>query len=200
MDILAAVAFVIVVAIIIVPVPKEVLDILLTLNITFSLIILLTTLFISDTRHLSIFPSLLLTATLFRLALNISSTRLILTNADAGKVIDAFGKIVVGNNFVVGLVIFVIITVVQFVVITNGAGRIAEVAARFTLDALPGKQMSIDADLNSGLIDEDTARARRKELQKEADFYGAMDGASKFVRGDAIAGIVIVLINILGGL
>ena len=136
----------------------------------------------------------------FRLALNISSTRLILSRADAGRVIQAFGQFVVGGNYVVGLVIFVIITVIQFVVITNGAGRIAEVAARFTLDALPGKQMSIDADFNAGLIDEGTARQKRKELQREADFFGAMDGASKFVRGDAIAGIVIVLVNIIGGL
>lgn len=199
-DIAGAVAFVFIVAIIIIPVPPGVLDLLLTLNIACALLVLLTTLFTSDTRELHIFPSALLATTLFRLALNISSTRLILSQANAGKVIQAFGEFVVGGNLVVGLVIFFIITVVQFVVITSGAGRIAEVAARFTLDALPGKQMSIDADFNAGLINEDQARLRRRELQREADFYGAMDGASKFVRGDAVAGIVIVLINILGGL
>ncbi len=199
-DLLAAAAFIGIVVIIILPIPPGWLDILLVINISFSIITLLLTLFTTDTKELNIFPSVLLTATLFRLALNISSTRLILSQADAGKVIQAFGQYVVSNNYVVGLVIFVIITVIQFVVITNGAGRIAEVAARFTLDALPGKQMSIDADFNAGLIDEDAARQRRKDLQTEADFFGAMDGASKFVRGDAIAGIIIVLINIIGGL
>ena len=199
-DIIAAVAFIGMVVIIIIPVTPWLLDILLTLNIAFGLMVLLVTLFSSDTRELNIFSSILLTATLFRLALNISSTRLILSEADAGALIQAFGQFVVAGNYVVGMVVFVIITVVQFVVITNGAGRVAEVAARFTLDALPGKQMSIDADFNAGLIDEDTARMKRKEMQKEADFYGSMDGASKFVRGDAIAGIVIVLVNILGGL
>lgn len=199
-DIMAAVAFIAMVVIIIIPITTWMLDILLTLNIAFGLVILLVTLFATDTRELNIFPSVLLTATLFRLALNISSTRLILSQADAGSVVQAFGQFVVAGNYVVGMVVFIIITVVQFVVITNGAGRIAEVAARFTLDALPGKQMSIDADFNAGLIDEETARTKRKDLQKEADFYGSMDGASKFVRGDAIAGIVIVLINILGGL
>ncbi|MDI9457932.1 MAG: flagellar biosynthesis protein FlhA [Dethiobacteria bacterium] len=200
MDLVAAAAFIGIVVIMILPLPPGWLDILLVINISFSIITLLLTLFTTNTRELNIFPSVLLTATLFRLALNISSTRLILSRADAGKVIQAFGQFVVGGNYVVGLVIFVIITVIQFVVITNGAGRIAEVAARFTLDALPGKQMSIDADFNAGLIDEETARQKRKELQTEADFFGAMDGASKFVRGDAIAGIVIVLINIIGGL
>ncbi len=199
-DIIAAVAFIAMVVIIIIPISPWVLDILLTFNIAFALVFLLITLFSSDTRELNIFPSVLLTATLFRLALNISSTRLILSEASAGAVIQAFGQFVVAGNYVVGMVVFVIITVVQFVVITNGAGRVAEVAARFTLDALPGKQMSIDADFNAGLIDEETARSKRKEMQKEADFYGSMDGASKFVRGDAIAGIVIVLINIVGGL
>lgn len=199
-DILAAVAFIGMVVIIIIPVTTWMLDILLTLNIAFALVVLLVTLFATDTRELNIFPSILLTATLFRLALNISSTRLILSQADAGSVVQAFGQFVVAGNYVVGMVVFIIITVVQFVVITNGAGRIAEVAARFTLDAMPGKQMSIDADFNAGLIDEETARTKRKDIQKEADFYGSMDGASKFVRGDAIAGIVIVLINILGGL
>lgn len=200
MDLAAAVAFIGIVVIMILPLPPGWLDILLVINIALSIITLLLTLFTTNTRELNIFPSVLLTATLFRLALNISSTRLILSQADAGKVIQAFGQFVVGGNYVVGLVIFIIITVIQFVVITNGAGRIAEVAARFTLDALPGKQMSIDADFNAGLIDEETARQKRKELQTEADFFGAMDGASKFVRGDAIAGIIIVLINIIGGL
>jgi len=199
-DVLAAVAFIFMVVIIIIPITTWMLDILLTLNIAFGLIVLLVTLFATDTRELNIFPSVLLTATLFRLSLNISSTRLILSQADAGAVVAAFGQFVVAGNYVVGLVVFIIITVVQFVVITNGAGRIAEVAARFTLDAMPGKQMSIDADFNAGLIDEETARTKRRDIQKEADFYGSMDGASKFVRGDAIAGIVIVLINIIGGL
>ena len=200
MDIVVAVAFVFIVVIIIIPIRPIILDMLLVINITFSLIIILVSLFVTEILQLATFPSVLLIATLFRLALNISSTRLILTEAQAGWVIDAFGKFVVGGNYVVGLVIFIIITVVQFVVITSGAGRIAEVAARFTLDAMPGKQMSVDADFNAGLIDDDEARKRRRNLQREADFFGAMDGASKFVRGDAIAGIVIVLINILGGL
>lgn len=199
-DILAGVIFVAMVAIMIISISTALLDILLTLNIAFSLVVLLTTLFTTDTRQLNVFPSVLLSTTLLRLALNISSTRLILTQADAGQIIAAFGQVVIAGNYVVGMVIFLIITIVQFVVITNGSGRIAEVAARFTLDALPGKQMSIDADFNAGLIDEEGARRKRKELQKEADFYGAMDGASKFVRGDAIAGIVIVLINLIGGM
>ena len=200
MDILIAIAFVMVIAIIIIPIRPLLLDVLLVVNITFALIIVLVTLFTTEILQLATFPSVLLVATLFRLALNISSTRLILNEARAGDVINAFGQFVVGGNYVVGLIIFIIITVVQFVVITNGAGRIAEVAARFTLDAMPGKQMSVDADFNAGLIDEDEARNRRKKLQREADFFGAMDGASKFVRGDAIAGVVIVIINILGGL
>ena len=200
MDVLVAVAFVLLIGIIIIPIRPALLDILLIVNITFSLIIILVTLFITEILQLSTFPSVLLLSTMMRLALNISSTRLILTQARAGEVINSFGQFVVGGNYVVGLIIFIIITVVQFVVITNGAGRIAEVSARFTLDAMPGKQMSIDADLNAGLINEDQARDRRKKLQREADFFGAMDGASKFVRGDAIAGVVIVLVNILGGL
>ncbi len=147
----------------------------------------------------AVFPSLLLVATLFRLSLNVSSTRLVLTDGYAGKVIEAFGHFVIGGSLVVGLVIFVILTIIQFVVITNGAGRVAEVGARFTLDAMPGKQMAIDADLNAGLINEDQARKRRHEVTAEADFYGSMDGASKFVKGDAIAGIIITLINLIGG-
>ncbi len=200
MDIIIAIVFVIVIAIIIIPIRPLMLDILLVVNISFALVIILVTLFTTEILRLATFPSVLLVATLFRLALNISSTRLILNEARAGEVIQAFGQFVVGGNYVVGFIIFTIITVVQFVVITNGAGRIAEVAARFTLDAMPGKQMSVDADFNAGLIDENEARDRRKTLQREADFFGAMDGASKFVRGDAIAGVVIVLINILGGL
>ncbi len=200
MDIIIAIAFVMVIAIIIIPIRPLLLDVLLVVNITFALIVILVTLFTTDILQLATFPSVLLVATLFRLALNISSTRLILTEARAGDVINAFGQFVVGGNYVVGLIIFIIITVVQFVVITNGAGRVAEVAARFTLDSMPGKQMSIDADFNAGLIDEEEARTRRNKLQRESNFFGAMDGASKFVRGDAIAGVVIVLINILGGL
>lgn len=199
-DVIAALAFVFIIAIIIIPIRPGMLDVMLVINLTLALIIVLMTLFVTEVLQLSTFPSVLLVATLYRLSLNISSTRLILTEARAGDVINAFGEFVVGGNYVIGLVIFVIITVVQFVVITNGAGRIAEVAARFTLDAMPGKQMSIDADLNAGLIDEDEARARRNKIQREADFFGAMDGASKFVRGDAIAGVIIVLINIIGGL
>ncbi len=193
-------AFVLVIAIIVIPIHPLLLDILLVINITFSLIVILVTLFVTEILQLATFPSVLLVSTLFRLALNISSTRLILTEARAGEVINAFGVFVVGGNYIVGLIIFVIITLVQFVVITSGTGRISEVAARFTLDAMPGKQMSIDADFNAGLIGEEEARNKRRELQREADFFGAMDGASKFVRGDAIAGIVIVLINVLGGL
>ncbi|MDS1029543.1 flagellar biosynthesis protein FlhA [Bacillota bacterium LX-D] len=188
-----------IILIIIIPMPSAALDLLLSFNLTFSLVILLMTMFTNEPLQFSVFPTLLLVTTLMRLSLNISSTRLILGQAKAGKVIEAFGGFVVGENYVVGMVIFIIITVVQFVVITNGAGRVAEVAARFTLDAMPGKQMSIDADLNGGLITDAEARFRRKQLQLEADFFGAMDGASKFVKGDAIAGIVITLINIFGG-
>ncbi|HOV80419.1 MAG TPA: flagellar biosynthesis protein FlhA [Bacillota bacterium] len=188
-----------IVLLIIIPLTPGVLDVLLTLSITLGIVILLITMFTVEPLQFSVFPSLLLVTTLYRLALNISSTRLILGNAAAGKVIAAFGEFVVGGNYVVGMVVFIIITVIQFVVITNGAGRVAEVAARFTLDAMPGKQMSIDAEFNAGLISEAEARERRKRLQREADFFGAMDGASKFVRGDAIAGIVIIMVNILGG-
>ena len=173
---------------------------LLIINIAISLIVFLTTFFTTNILQLSVFPTLLLVTTLLRLSLNISSTRLILSAGQAGEVISAFGSFVIGGNYVVGLVIFIIITVIQFVVITNGAGRVAEVAARFTLDAMPGKQMAVDADLNAGLINDVQARTRRRDLQRESDFYGAMDGASKFVKGDAIAGIVITLINIFGGL
>jgi len=199
-DVLTAVGLIGLIGIMIVPLPPALLDILLTLNIALSLTIMLVAMYVSEPLEFSVFPSLLLVATLFRLALNISSTRLILLYAHAGHVIDSFGQFVVGGDLIVGLIIFLILIVIQFVVITSGSQRVAEVAARFTLDELPGKQLSIDADLNAGLIGEAEAKARRRDLEREADFYGAMDGASKFVRGDAIASVVIVAINILGGL
>ncbi|NLK94053.1 MAG: flagellar biosynthesis protein FlhA [Clostridiales bacterium] len=200
LDVLVAFVVIGIVLMIIIPLPKQVLDVLLAFNITLSIIIMLITMFTTNVLQLSVFPTLLLVTTLFRLALNISSTRLILTEADAGNIIEAFGEFVIGGNYVVGIIIFLIIIIIQFIVITNGAGRVSEVSARFTLDAMPGKQMSIDADLNAGLIDEATAKKKRKDLQSEADFYGAMDGASKFVKGDAIAGIIITVINIVGGI
>lgn len=200
LDVLIAFGVIAIVLMIIIPLPKQVIDLLLALNITISIIIILITMFTTNVLQLSVFPTLLLVTTLFRLALNISSTRLILTEADAGTIITAFGNFVIRGNYVVGIIIFLIIVVIQFMVITNGAGRVAEVSARFTLDAMPGKQMSIDADLNSGIIDEAMAKKKRKDLQSEADFYGAMDGASKFVKGDAVAGIVITIINIIGGI
>nr|WP_027624818.1 flagellar biosynthesis protein FlhA [Clostridium lundense] len=199
-DVMVAFGVIGIVMMIIIPLPPTILDILLALNITISVIIILLTMFTTDVLQFSSFPTLLLVTTLFRLALNISSTRLILSEANAGKIIEAFGSFVVRGNYVVGIIIFLIIVIIQFIVITNGATRVAEVSARFTLDAMPGKQMSIDADLNSGLIDEMGARDRRKKLQQEADFYGAMDGASKFVKGDAVAGLIITAINILGGI
>ncbi len=198
-DILIAVGIISIIGVMIIPLPPYVLDLLLSFSITFALVVLLVTLYTYEPLELSVFPGLLLVLTLYRLALNVASTRLILLKAEPGKVISSFGEFVVGGNYVVGLVIFIILVVIQFVVITKGAGRIAEVSARFTLDAMPGKQMAIDADLNAGLIDEEAARTRRATISREADFYGAMDGASKFVRGDAIAGIIITLINILGG-
>ncbi len=182
------------------PVPSPLLDFLLVINITLALLVLLATFFTETPLKFSTFPSILLLATLFRLALNISATRLILQGANAGRVINAIGTFMVGGNYVVGIVVFLILVVVQYVVVTNGAQRVAEVAARFTLDSMPGKQMSIDADMNMGLIDEHEARRRRALIEKEASFYGAMDGATKFVKGDAIAGIVIILINITAGL
>jgi flagellar biosynthesis protein FlhA len=184
----------------VVPVPAMVLDFLIALNIVFALLIVLVSMYVKRPLDFSSFPSILLIATLFRLALNISATRLVLTNGYAGEVIGAFGHFVIGGSLIIGLMIFTILLVVQFVVITNGAGRVAEVGARFTLDAMPGKQMAIDADLNSGLIDEKQARIRRAEVSSEADFYGSMDGASKFVKGDAIAAIIITLINLIGGI
>jgi flagellar biosynthesis protein FlhA len=184
----------------VVPVPAGVLDFLIALNITGALLIVLVSMYVERPLDFSSFPSLLLVATLFRLALNISATRAVLGDGYAGEVINAFGHFVIGGSLVIGLVIFAILLVVQFVVITNGAGRVAEVGARFTLDAMPGKQMAIDADLNSGLIDENEARRRRIEVASEADFYGSMDGASKFVKGDAIAAIIITVINLVGGI
>lgn len=182
------------------PIPPVLLDFLLVINITLALLILLATFFTETPLKFSTFPTILLLATLFRLALNVSATRLILEGADAGRVINAIGNFVIGGNYVVGIVVFLILVVVQYVVVTNGAQRVAEVAARFTLDSMPGKQMSIDADMNMGLIDEHEARRRRAQLEKESSFYGAMDGATKFVKGDAIAGIIIILINITAGL
>ncbi|MFW5955501.1 MAG: FHIPEP family type III secretion protein, partial [Rhodothermales bacterium] len=184
----------------VVPLPTFMLDMLLTANIAISLGVLLTAFYATRPLEFAIFPGLLLVTTLFRLSLNVASTRLILSQADAGSLISAFGQFVVAGNYVVGTIIFLVLVLINFIVITKGSGRIAEVAARFTLDALPGKQMAIDADLNAGLIDERDARRRRDEIGREADFYGAMDGASKFVRGDAIAGLLITLINIIGGL
>jgi flagellar biosynthesis protein FlhA len=199
-DVILAVAVVAIISVLVIPVPPGFLDFALAFNITFSLVILLSTLYIRRPLDLSVFPGMLLIVTLLRLALNVASTRLILGTGYAGEVINSFGSFVVKGNYVVGFIIFVILVIIQFVVITKGAARISEVAARFTLDAMPGKQMAIDADLNAGLIDEDEARKRRKEIAQEADFYGAMDGASKFVRGDAIAGILITMINVIGGI
>lgn len=199
-DVGIALLLVLVVVMMVIPVPVAFLDILLATNITFGVVILLTTFYVKSALDISAFPSIILVATLFRLALNISTTRQILLNGDAGSVVRAFGYFVVGGNYVVGAVVFLILIIIQFMVITKGSERVAEVAARFTLDAMPGKQMAIDADLNAGNIDEEQARERRKNIQREADFYGAMDGASKFVKGDAVAGLIITIINIIGGL
>lgn len=183
-----------------VPIPSPFLDVLLVLNISMALLVLLVTFFTETPLKFSTFPTILLLSTLFRLSLNVSATRLILDGADAGRVINAIGEFVVGGNYIVGIVVFLILVVVQYVVVTSGAQRVAEVAARFTLDSMPGKQMSIDADMNMGIIDEHEAKRRRAMIEKEASFYGAMDGATKFVKGDAIAGIIIILVNIVGGL
>ncbi len=199
-DVLLAVGVIGLIGMMLIPLPTVLLDMLLTLNIGLSLCILLVRMYVKEPLEFSVFPSLLLVATLFRLALNVSTTRLILLRGGAGRVIEAFGQFVVGGDLVVGLVVFLILVIIQFVVITSGSQRVAEVAARFTLDEVPGKQLAIDADLNAGLITEDEARARRRNIEREADFYGAMDGASKFVRGDAIAGVVIMAVNIMGGL
>ena len=199
-EFILAAGVLVILVVLIVPLPTFLLDVLITVNISLSFLVLLVTLHVKRALEISAYPSLLLFLTLFRLALNVASTRLILMHADAGQVIEAFGNFVVGGNVVIGLVIFIILTVIQFIVITKGATRVSEVAARFTLDAMPGKQMSIDADLNSGAITEEQARERRTEIAHEAEFYGSMDGASKFVSGDAIAGIIITLINIAGGI
>ena len=191
---------VVIVLFLIIPLPTQLLDFLLIINIGLSIMILMITMNISDALEFSIFPSLLLITTLFRLGLNVSTTRQILYHGYAGEVIQNFGNLITGGNIVIGVVIFLIIVLVQFIVITKGAERVAEVAARFTLDAMPGKQMAIDADLSSGLIDEQTARMRREKIQKEADFYGAMDGATKIVKGDSTMSIVITIINLVGGI
>jgi flagellar biosynthesis protein FlhA len=204
-DLFIAFGVLAIIGVMIIPLPAFMLDISLTFSLSLSLLILLTSIYVSKTLDFSSFPSLLLMTTLFRLALNVATTRLILSHGHegpqaAGGVIQAFAQVIVGNNYIIGFIIFAILVVINFVVITKGSGRVAEVAARFTLDAMPGKQMSIDAELNAGVINETEARKRRKEIEQEADFYGAMDGASKFVRGDAIAGIIITVINIVGGL
>ncbi|WFA07883.1 flagellar biosynthesis protein FlhA [Tissierella sp. Yu-01] len=199
-ELIVAFVTVAIIGIIIIPLPSIFLDILLVINISIGVIVLLLTLFTKNVLEFSTFPTLLLISTMFRLSLNISATRLILSAGNAGFVIDAFANFVTGNNYVVGAVIYLIIVIVQIVVVTNGSSRVSEVSARFTLDAMPGKQMAIDADLNTGLIDEQTAKVRRNNLQREANFYGAMDGASKFTKGDAIAGIIITLINLIGGI
>ena len=198
-DIVLAIAVVAIIGVLVIPIPTGLLDVGLAFNITLSLIVLLSALYVTRPLDLSVFPGMLLIVTLLRLSLNVASTRLILGQAYAGEVINSFGNFVVQGNYVVGLIVFVILVIIQFVVITKGAGRISEVAARFTLDAMPGKQMAIDADLNAGIISDEEAKTRRSEIAREADFYGAMDGASKFVRGDAIAGILITLINIIAG-
>ncbi|MDR5695644.1 MAG: flagellar biosynthesis protein FlhA, partial [Armatimonadota bacterium] len=199
-DLAIALLLLVITAMIIMPLRPLLIDILLTLNLAGSVVILLMTMYNTDPLEFSSFPSLLLVATLFRLALNVAITRLILLTGDAGRVVSAFGSFVVGGSYIVGFVIFLILVIVQFIVITNGTSRIAEVAARFTLDAMPGKQMAIDADLNAGIITEEVARQRRAHIERQADFFGAMDGASKFVRGDAMAGILITLTNLLGGI
>src|SRR5438552_3362664 len=202
-EMIVPLALVGVVVIMVIPLPPLLIDLLLALSISLALVILMVSMYTRQPLEFSTFPSVLLLVTLFRLALNVASTRLILLRGSegpsaAGHVIQAFGNFVVGGSYVVGLVVFLILVVINFAVITKGAGRIAEVAARFTLDAMPGKELAIDADMNGGLITEKDARARRRAIEVEADFYGAMDGASKFVRGDAIAGLVFTAINILG--
>src|SRR5688500_13636269 len=204
-DLALALGMIGILVVLILPVPRLLLDLLLALSITFSVLVLLTSLFIVRPLEFSSFPAVLLIATMLRLALNLASTRLILAeghtgSAAAGHVIEAFGGFIMQGNFVIGLIVFAILVIVNFVVITKGSGRIAEVAARFALDAMPGKQMAIDADLSAGLIDEQEAKLRRRQLEEESSFYGAMDGAAKFVRGDAIAGLLITFIHLVGGL
>ncbi|KAA9025860.1 flagellar biosynthesis protein FlhA [Niallia endozanthoxylica] len=199
-DLIVIISVIMIVAMLIIPLPTWLLSILLIVNISIALLVLLTSMNMTEPLQFSVFPSLLLLLTLFRLGLNISTTRAILTHGDAGGVVETFGSFVVGGNLIVGMVVFLILVIINFIVITKGSERVSEVAARFTLDALPGKQMSIDADLNAGMISEQQARERREKVSREADFYGAMDGASKFVKGDAIAGIIIVLINLIFGI
>ena len=204
-DIALALGILTILVVLILPLPAIVLDLFLAISITLSILILMTSLFIQAPLEFSAFPTVLLISTMLRLSLNMASTRLILSHghegtAAAGHVIEAFGNFVMGGNFVIGIIVFAILIIVNFIVITKGSGRIAEVAARFHLDAMPGKQMAIDADLSAGLIDEKVAKERRKELEDESGFFGAMDGASKFVRGDAIAGLLIVFINVVGGM
>ncbi|HZG70571.1 MAG TPA: flagellar biosynthesis protein FlhA, partial [Chondromyces sp.] len=199
-DISVLLSVILIVAMLIIPLPTWMLSVLIIINISLALLVLLISMNMREALEFSIFPSLLLLLTLFRLGLNVSTTRSILTNGEAGGVVETFGTFVVGGNVVVGLVVFIILVIIQFIVITKGSERVSEVAARFTLDAMPGKQMSIDADLNAGMISEQEARERREKVSREADFYGAMDGATKFVKGDAIAGIIIVLINLLFGI
>jgi flagellar biosynthesis protein FlhA len=198
-NVLSAVAVLVVLGLMIVPVPPILLDLMLTFSIAFSVTVLLVALYLKEPLQFNSFPSLLLIMTLMRLSLNVASTRLILSTGQAGQVIEAFGNFVVGGNYVIGVIVFIILVIINFMVITKGSGRIAEVAARFTLDAMPGKQMAIDADLNAGMINERQARERRADIAREAEFFGAMDGASKFVKGDAMAGIIITVINIVGG-
>jgi flagellar biosynthesis protein FlhA len=198
-DLVLAGMVLLILSLMIVPLPPFMLDVLISANITFSIVLLMVSMYVTSPLELSAFPGLLLILTLFRLSLNVASARLILSQGYAGEVIHAFGSFVVQGNYVVGVIIFIILATIQFVVIIKGSGRIAEVTARFTLDAMPGKQMSIDADMNSGLITEEQARQRRMALQREADFFGAMDGASKFVKGDAIAGMIIIMVNVIGG-
>ncbi len=198
-DIVMALSLVLLVGMLLIPLPPFLVDLAVALSIAVSVGIVLMTMFIKQPMEFSVFPTVLLLVTLFRLGINVSVSRLILLSGDAGQIIETFGNLIVGGNYVVGVVIFLILMIIQFVVINSGAGRVAEVAARFTLDAMPGKQMAIDADLNAGLIDETQARQRRKSIESEADFYGAMDGASKFVKGDAMAAVIIMLVNIIGG-
>src|SRR5690349_58426 len=204
-DIALALGILTILVVLILPLPSFILDLFLAISITLSILILMTSLFIQTPLEFSSFPTILLISTMLRLSLNLASTRLILAHGHegtdaAGHVIEAFGQFVMGGNLVIGIIVFAILIIVNFVVITKGSGRIAEVSARFTLDAMPGKQMAIDADLSSGLIDEATARVRRKELEDESGFFGSMDGASKFVRGDAVAGLLITFINLIGGI
>src|SRR6185312_16237860 len=199
-DVVTAGAVMTIVLMMIIPMPPLLLDVLITLNIGAAVTVLLVSMYITEALQFSVFPSLLLLLTLFRLGISVAATRLILMHGYAGDVIQAFGRFVVGGNVVIGIVMFLVLMVIQFVVITSGAGRVAEVAARFTLDAMPGKQMSIDSELAAGFINEQTARSRKKAVEQEADFYGAMDGASKFVRGDAIAALIMIAINLIGGI